>query len=70
MLGKSYKVKGRANDPEQDDFIVMEELNHVVCLMNARTNNLHWVTRHILGIEYTQKTSQGTNNSSKARKSK
>jgi hypothetical protein len=41
--------------------IVLEELQHVVALVNARTNFLFWVTKHVLKLEYvlTQSHKQG-----------
>lgn len=50
MIGTMYKIKNRQR--LDDDYILMVDLAQVVCLMNARTNDLHWVTKHILQLEY------------------
>lgn len=51
MLGKMYKHKHY----QDDDFIVVEDLSNTVALLNARTNSMFWVTKHILGLEYNLK---------------
>lgn len=54
MTGKMYKPKlpDRMFD---DDYIAIETLNNVVCLMNNRTNSVYWVTKHILNTEFKEK---------------
>lgn len=45
MKGVMYKLVG---DYEEDDFIVLEELENLVAVVNARTNKVIWETRHTL----------------------
>jgi hypothetical protein len=52
MIGKMYKLKPKYHGPNDDDFIVIEELTNTVALLNARTNNLVWVTKHVLILDY------------------
>ena len=57
-MSKIYKLKRKLAfyDSLDDEYIVMEELNHLVALVNIRTNAVTWVTRHILGLEFKPKT--------------
>lgn len=52
MIGKVFKLAHKFHDPMDDEFIVIEELNHVVALMNNRTNSVKWVTRHVLNLDF------------------
>jgi hypothetical protein len=56
MTGKMYKLKPKFHDYNDDDYIAVETLENTVCLMNARTNSVGWVTKHVLGLEYDEKT--------------
>lgn len=56
-----YKLKPKFHDHENDDYIIVDELTNVVCLMNTRTNSVGWVTRHVLGLEYDAKTPDQNN---------
>lgn len=47
-----YKLAAKFHDYNDDEFIIIDELVNVVALMNCRTNSVHWVTRHILKLEY------------------